>query len=97
MLCQYKNIYTSLHKYLKGKKKKKKKTIAIVAIVPLGIVVTDQDLRKKKMCLTKPKHCSYNVLKKICCVSITIYIYTSLHKYLKKKKTQTDYWGGKKL
>ena len=60
LLCQYKNIYTSLHKYLKGKKKKK--TIAIVAIVPLGIVVTDQDLRKKKMWLTKPKHCCYNDL-----------------------------------
>ena len=40
MLCQYNNIYTSLHKYLKGKKKKtdylkKKKKLAIIATVLL--------------------------------------------------------------
>ena len=70
MLHQYNNIYTSLHKYLLKKKhkpitgKKKKKTIAIVAIVPLGTVVTIQNLgkRKKKKWLTKPKHCSYSDL-----------------------------------
>ena len=54
LLCQYNNIYTSLHKYLKGKKKntnrlqEKKKTITIVATVPLGTVVTVQNLGKKK-------------------------------------------------
>ena len=50
LLCQYNNIYTSLHKYLKGKKKKKKQTnkqtVATVAIVPLGTVVTVQNLEK---------------------------------------------------
>ena len=45
-MCQYKNIYTSLHKYLKGKKKK---TIAIVATVPLGTVVTVQNLGGEKV------------------------------------------------
>ena len=45
-MCQYNNIYTSLHKYLLKKNtnrlqgKKKKRIIAIVAIVPLGTVVT---------------------------------------------------------
>ena len=54
LLCQYNNIYTSLHKYLLKKKykpitgKKKKRIIAIVAIVPLGTVVTIQDLGKRK-------------------------------------------------
>ena len=43
LLCQYNNIYTSLHKYLKGKKK----SAATVAIVPLGTVVTVQNLGKK--------------------------------------------------
>ena len=62
MLCQYNNIYTSLHKYLKEKRKKNKQTnkqtntnrlhekrkyIAIVATVPLGIAVTIQNLGKK--------------------------------------------------
>ena len=48
-MCQYNNIYTSLHKYLKEKRKrKKKKTIAIVATVPLGTVVTFKTLEKKK-------------------------------------------------
>ena len=54
-LCQYNNIYTSLHKYLKKKKKKtqtdywkkKKKILATVATVPLGTVVTVQNLEKK--------------------------------------------------
>ena len=43
LLCQYNNIYTGLHKYLKEKKKAqtdyrktKKKTIAIVAVQNLG-------------------------------------------------------------
>ena len=51
MLCQYNNIYTSLHKYLKWKKKKKKKkkTLAIVATKQLGTVVTVQNLGKKKV------------------------------------------------
>ena len=56
LLCQYNNIYTGLHKYLKEKKKaqtdyrkKKKKTIAIVATVPLGTVVTVQNLGGKKV------------------------------------------------
>ena len=35
LLCQYNNIYTSLHKYLKGKKKKKK-TLGTIAIVPVN-------------------------------------------------------------
>ena len=50
MFCQYNNIYTSLHKYLKEKRKtkKKKKTIDIVATVPLGTVVTFKTLEKKK-------------------------------------------------
>ena len=48
-MCQYNNIYTSLHKYLKEKKKKhkpitikikNKKTLGIVATVPLGTVAT---------------------------------------------------------
>ena len=52
MLCQYKNIYTSLNKYLKGKKKtqtdyREKKNVATVATVPLGTVVTVQNLGKK--------------------------------------------------
>ena len=52
LLYQYNNIYTSLHKYIKGKKKHtpitgKKKTITIVATVPLGTVVTIQNLGKK--------------------------------------------------
>ena len=52
-MCQYNNIYTSLHKYLKGKKKKK--TIAIVATVPLGIAVTIQNLGKKKKVVHETK------------------------------------------
>ena len=56
MLYQYNNIYISLHKYLKGKKKhthkidywKKKKNVAIVATVPLGTVVIVQNLGGKK-------------------------------------------------
>ena len=56
LFCQYNNIYTNLHKYLKEKRKKKhkpiikekKKTIAIVATVPLGTVVTFKTLEKKK-------------------------------------------------
>ena len=49
LLCQYNNIYTNLHKYLKGKKNDywKKKIVATVAIVPLGTVVTIQNLGKK--------------------------------------------------
>ena len=47
-MCQYNNIYTSLHKYLKEKKKhkpitikiKNKKTLGIVPTVPLGTIVT---------------------------------------------------------
>ena len=57
MFHQYNNISTHLHKYLKEKKKhkpiteekkKKKKTVAIVITVPLGTVVTVQNLGKKK-------------------------------------------------
>ena len=48
LLCQYNNIYTSLHKYLKGKKKTNKQIVATIAIVPLGTVVTIQNLGKKK-------------------------------------------------
>ena len=47
MLCQYNNIYASLHKYLKEKKntnwllkKKKKETLGTVTTVPLGTIVT---------------------------------------------------------
>ena len=44
MLFQYNNIYTSLHKYLKEKKKNKqmtkKKKIGIVATVSFGTVAT---------------------------------------------------------
>ena len=43
LLCQYNNIYTSLHKYLKGKKK----TVATVVTMPLGTVVTVQNFGKK--------------------------------------------------
>ena len=51
-MCQYKNIYTSLNKYLKGKKKtqtdyREKKNVATVATVPLGTVSTVQNSRKK--------------------------------------------------
>ena len=56
LLYQYNNIYTSLHKYLKGKKKKnkqidywKKKNVVTVATVPFGTVVTVQNLGKKKV------------------------------------------------
>ena len=59
LLCQYNNIYTSLHKYLKKKKKKhkpiteeKKKTVPIVVTVPPGTVARQTD---KKEGLTKPK------------------------------------------
>ena len=46
-MCQYNNIYTSLHKYLKGKKKpqtdyQKKKKIGTVVTVPPGIVAIVQ-------------------------------------------------------
>ena len=63
-MCQYNNIYTSLHKYLKEKKKhkpitikiKNKKTLGIVptvplgtvATAPLGIVATVQNMDQKK-------------------------------------------------
>ena len=53
LLCEYNNIYTSLHKYLNEKKKKqhtnrllKKKNVATVS---LGTVVTIQNLGKKKV------------------------------------------------
>ena len=53
LLCQYNNIYTSLHKYLKGKKKHKpitkKKNVATVATTSLGTVVIVQNLEKKKV------------------------------------------------
>ena len=42
-MCQYNNIYISLHKYFY-----KKKTVTTVATVPLGTVVTVQNLGKKK-------------------------------------------------
>ena len=71
MLYQYNNIYTSLHKYLKGKKKHthtktqtdywKKKNVAIVATVPLGTVVIVQNLGKKKW-LTKPQNIFFLVV-----------------------------------
>ena len=106
-MCQYNNIYTSLYKYLKGKKKKtNKQIVATIAIVPLGTVVTIQNLGKKKR-LTKPKYCSYSALAHSC-TSIIVKIlwnllcqynniYTGLHKYLKeKKKAQTDYRKKKK-
>ena len=77
MLYQYNNIYTSLHKYLKGKKThththththkntngllEKKKNVAIVATVPLGTAVIVQNLGKKKW-LTKPQNIFFLVV-----------------------------------
>ena len=58
LLYHYNNIYTNLHKYLKGKKKnsnrllkekkKKKNPVVTVATMPLDTVITVQNLGKKK-------------------------------------------------
>ena len=47
-MCQYNNIYKRTKKYKQKAEKKKKKTVAAIATVPLGIVATVQNLKKKK-------------------------------------------------
>ena len=46
MLCQYNNIYTSLHKYLKWKKKKSTNKLLKKKKKKVGTVATVQNLNK---------------------------------------------------